>query len=180
MPNPEATIAVDLGALFLEPAEYDGDPVDLRTAMRNAVVAAAADKLVATFDRDDLHELRAEVRELRNDLVRQRLAAEVDAAMSQPVQRTSRWDENEGDAVTIRELIRLELEAFLNGTRTSRRRDSYDKTPNNLAELIGSIANETMRGELGNQVREARKVVDTKIQAILLKTITEKLASGTR
>lgn len=169
-------VALNLDALFVEAADFDGDPVDVRSAMRAAVIEAAATKLVAGFDHEELHEMRHEVREMRKRLVQERLAAEVDAAFSEPVQRTSRWAEPKGEPVTIRELIRLELEAFLNGTHTNRRHDSYDKTPNNLAELIGQVANETIRGELGSTVMETRKVVAKRLQEILTEKVTAELA----
>lgn len=169
-------VALDLNALFVEPAEFDGDPVDVRTAMRQAVIEAAATKLVAGFDHEELHEMRSEVRTMRNQLVRERLAEEVAAAFAEPVQRTSQWGEKRGEPTTIRELIRLELEAFLNGTQTNRRHDSYDKTPNNLAELIGQVANETIRGELGTTVMETRKVVAKRLQEILTQKVTIELA----
>jgi hypothetical protein len=168
-------VSLDLDALFVEPAELDGDPVDVRTLMRRAVVDQAARRLVAGFDHDELHEMRQEMQRVRSELVRERLAAEVAAAMDLPVQRTSRWGEKKGDPVTIRELIRQELEAFLNGTQTSRPRDSYDKTPNNLRELIGVVANETMRGEMGSAVMEARKVVAARVQEILTTKIAAEL-----
>lgn len=181
MTNPATVnVAVNLDSLFVEPAEYDGEPVDIRTAMRQAVVEAAATKLVASFGHEDLQDMRTEVRDLRNRLVRERLAAEVDAAFSAPVQRTSRWAEPQGDPVTIRELIRLELEAFLNGTQTNRRHDSYDKTPNNLAQLIGQIANDTMNGALAGSVRDAKAKVDKRVQEILVEAVGAKLAGVKR
>lgn len=181
MTNPATVnVALNLDALFVEPADYDGDPVDVRSAMRKAVIEAAAAKLVTGFDHEELHEMRTEVRDLRKRLVQERLAAEVDAAFSEPVQRTTRWAEPQGAPVTIRELIRLELEAFLNGTKTSRRHDSYDKTPNNLAELIGAIANDTMNSALSKSVRDAKATVDKRVQEILTEAIGAKLAGTTR
>lgn len=170
------SVSLDIDSLFVEPAELDGDPVDVRTLMRTAVVEAAAAKLVAGFNYEELHEMRQEVQRVRSEMVRERLAVEVAAAMDLPVQRTTRWGETQGEAVTVRELIRLELEAFLNGTKTNRRHDSYDKTPNNLAELVGEVANETMRGELASTVMEARKVVGARVQEILLEKVTKELA----
>lgn len=181
MTNPATVnVALNLDALFVEAAEFDGEPVDVRSAMRSAVIEAAATKLVAGFDHEELHEMRTEVREMRKRLVQERLAAEVDAAFSEPVQRTSRWAEPKGEPVTIRELIRLELEAFLNGTHTNRRHDSYDKTPNNLAELIGQVANETMTGALASSVREAKAKVDKRVQEILTEAVSAKLAGTKR
>lgn len=177
MPDPATiNVSLDIERLFIEPAELDGDPVDVRTAMRNAVVQASARALLERFDHEELHEMRQEVQRVRSELVRERLAEEVAAAMSEPVQRTTRWGEKQGDVVTVRELIRVELEAFLNGTKTNRRHDSYDKTPNNLAELIGEVANETMRGELGKVVLEARKEVNKRVQEIITKNVAAELA----
>jgi len=173
--TPTVNVSLDIDRLFVEPTELDGDPVDVRSLMRAAVVEAAATQLMAGFDYEELHELRQEVQRVRSDMVRERLAAEVAAAMDLPVQRTTRWGEKKGEVVTIRELIRLELEAFLRGTQTNRRHDSHDKTPNNLAELIGQVANETMRGELGSTVMEARKVVAKRVQEILLDKVTKEM-----
>lgn len=176
MPDPATiNVALDLDRLFIEPAELDGDPVDVRTAMRAAVVNASAVRLLDAFDHDERHEMRQEVQRLRSELVRERLAEEVAAAFEEPVQRTTRWGEKLGDPVTIRELIREELEAFLNGTKTHRPRDSYDKTPNNLMELIGTVANETMRGELGQAVLKARQEVGKRVQEIITKNVAAEL-----
>lgn len=170
------TASIDLDALFVEPQELDGDPVNVRTLMRQAVVDVAATKLIAGFNHEELFDLRKEVQAKRSELVRERLAVEVAAAFDEPVQRTSRWGEKQGEAVTVRELIRLELEAFLNGTKTNRRHDQYDQTPNNLAELVGQVANETMSGTLASTVMEARKVVSQRVQEILTEKVTKELA----
>lgn len=176
MPDtPTVNVSLDIDRLFVEPPELDGDPVDVRSLMRQAVVEAAATKLLAGLDHEELHEMRQEVQRVRSKLVRERLAAEVDAAMALPVQRTTRWGEKQGEVVTIRELIRVELEAFLNGTKANRRHDACDKTPNNLAELIGEVANETMRGELGKTVLAARKEVTSRVQEIITKNVAAEL-----
>lgn len=181
MPEPATVnVALNLDALFIEPTDYDGDPVDVRTAMRNAVVEAAATKLVAGFNHEELHELRQEVQRVRSELVRGRLADEVNLAFDLPIQRMTQWGEKRGEAISVRELIRLELEAFLNGTQTSRRRDSHDKTPNNLAELIGSVANDTMNSALSGSVRDAKAKVDKRVQEILTEAIGAKLAGVKR
>lgn len=169
-------VTLDLNALFVESAELDGDPVSVRNLMRNAVVEAAAAKLVAGFDYDELHGMRQEVQRVRSELVREQLVAQVTAAMEQPIQRTTTWGERLGEATSVRELIRQELEAFLAGTQTSRRHDSYDKTPNNLAELIGQAANEAMRGEMAGSVLEARKQVSKQVAEILQNKIAVELA----
>jgi len=174
--NPTVNIALDIDALFVESPQLDGDPVDVRTLMRTAVVDAAASKLIAGFNYEELHELRQEVHRVRNELVRERLVQEINAAFELPIQRTTQWGEKRGEVVTVRELIRIELEAFLSGTKTNRRHDSYDQTPNNLAELIGQVANETMRGPFADTVREARKVVAARVQEVLTEKVTKELA----
>jgi hypothetical protein len=173
---PNVNFNLDLNSLFVEAQELDGDPKDLRTAMRDAVVEAAASKLVAGFDHEELHEMRQEVQRVRSELVRERLLAEVDAAMDLPVQRTTRWGEKQGEVVTVRELIRTELQAFLNGTSIRSNRRGYDDKPQNLAELIQTASRMAVAGPLAKQVEEAKQVVNKEIQAILLKAVTERLA----
>jgi hypothetical protein len=175
--NPtNVNMTIDLASLFVEPQQLDGEPVDLRAVMRDAVIEAAAAKLIGSFDHDERYEMRQEVQRARNELVRERLVEEVAAAMSEPVQRTTQWGEKRGEPTTVRELIRLELEAFLSGTHTNRLHDSYDKTPNNLAELIGSIANGVMNRELALAVQKAKATVDEELRKVLADAIASKLA----
>lgn len=177
---PDVNVTLDLASLFVESQELDGDPKALRDTMRAAVVQAAAAKLVAGFDHEELHEMRQEVTRLRSDAVRAAIADQVIAAMDQPIQQTTKWGDKIGEVTNVRELVRLELEAFLSGTSTNRKIDSYDKTPGNLRELINLVARDTMHGELGKQVRAARAKVDTEVQAVLVKAITEHLTAGKR
>lgn len=175
---PNVNLSLDLASLFVDAAEPDGEPANLRDAMRAAVVEAAAKQLLTNgmWSHDELFELRQEVHRMRNKLITERLRAEVEGAFSEPIQRMTQWGEKRGDVTSVRELIRLELEAFLNGTSTSRRRDSYDKTPNNLAELIGVVANDTMNSALSKSVRDAKATVDKRVQEILTEAIGAKLA----
>jgi Asp-tRNA(Asn)/Glu-tRNA(Gln) amidotransferase B subunit len=171
---PDVNLSIDLDALFVEPTELDGDPVNVRTAMRDAVIQAAATKLIAGFDYEELHEMRQEVQRVRSDLVRERLLVEVEAAFNEPVQRTTSWGEKLGEPGSLRELIRTELEAFLNNTNR-RRRDTYDK-PQSLAELIDIIARDVMSTTLRKSISSARAKVDAEVQEILVVAIAEKLA----
>lgn len=173
---PDVNLSLDLASLFMEADDLDGDPKNLRDAMRDAVVQAAATKLVAGFDHDELYEMRQEATRLRGEAVRAAIADQVTAALAQPIQRTTQWGETRGEVTSVLELIRLELEAFLSGTTTQRNRDSYDKSPHNLRELINIVARDTMHGELGKQVRAARAEVDMRVQAVLVQAIAEKLA----
>lgn len=176
MKSNAVNLSVDLDALFVEPTELDGDPVNVRDAMRAAVVDAAASKLVAGFDHEELHEMRTSVRELRNQLVRDRLVAEVEEAMSRPIQRCTPYGEKIGEPTTVLELIRAELEAFLNGTSVRSNRDSMSSQPRNLAELIQTVSRQVIGQPLARQVEEARRQVSVQVQAVLTEAITEKLA----
>jgi Asp-tRNA(Asn)/Glu-tRNA(Gln) amidotransferase B subunit len=173
---PNVNLSLDLASLFVEAGELDGDPKNLRDAMRTAVVEAAAAKLVAGFDHEELYEMRQDVTRLRAEAVRAAIADQVEAAMAQPIQRTTKWGDKLGEVTNVRELIREELEAFLSGTTTTRKIDSSDKSPHNLRELINLVARDTMHGEMGKQVRAARAEVDKRVQAILVQAIAEKLA----
>jgi hypothetical protein len=176
---PKVNMSVDLASLFVEPDQLDGDPKALRDAMRTAVVEVAAAKLVAEFDHGALHEMRQEAHRLRSEAVRAAIADQVTAAMALPIQRTTQWGEKLGEVTSVRELICVELEAFLSGTTTQRSGDS-DKSPRNLRELVNLVARDTMHGELGKQVRAARATVDAEVQKILVQAITDKLTTGAR
>lgn len=173
MSNP-LTVTVDLAALGMRYDE-DGDPAG-RQSFEDAVIEAAAAKLLG--DAKELRQaLKERVQRIRDEELRAAIAGEVRAAMDLPIQRTSQWGEAKGEAVTIRELIRLELEKFLSASpRGNDYRSSSDKTPRNLDEMIREVANEALRKEFDTEVRAARKAVTDKVTELAL-AATQRLIS---
>lgn len=176
MSNP-LTVTVDLSALGMRYDE-EGDPAG-RQSFEDAVIEAAAAKLLSD-NKETRHALKERVQRIRDEELRAAIASEVRAAMDLPIQRTSQWGEAKGDPVTIRELIRLELEKFLSSSpRGNDYRSSSDKTPRNLDEMIREVANQALRQEFETEVREARKAVTEKVTELAL-AATQRLIAKPR
>lgn len=160
------TVTVDLAALGMTYDE-DGDPVG-RATFQDAVIEAAAAKLLGD-GKESERALKERVERIRDEELRAAIGAEVRSAMDLPIQRTSQWGETKGDPVTIRELIRLELEKFLSASpRGNDYRSSSDKTPRNLEEMIREVTTVTMRGEFADAVRDAKAKVAAQVTELAL------------
>lgn len=171
MSNP-LTVTVDLAALGMRYDE-DGDPAG-RQSFEAAVIEAAAAKLLAD-SKETRQALKERVHRIRDEELRAAIAEQVRAAMDLPIQRTTQWGEAKGDPVTIRELVRLELEQFLSAkSRGNDYRSSSDKTPRNLDEMIQTVAHDALRKEFDTEVRAARKAVTDKVTELAL-AATQKL-----
>lgn len=161
------TVTVDLAKLGMHYDE-DGDPVG-RQSFEEAVIEAAAVKMLAD-SKEARHDLRERVSRIRDEELRAALGAEVQAAMDLPIQRTSHWGETEGGPVTIRELIRLELEKFLSAAPRANGgyRSSDDKTPRNLDEMIAEATKQAMRDQFTPAIREAQKKIAAQVTELAL------------
>lgn len=165
MSNP-LNVTVDLAALGMHYDE-DGDPVG-RQSFEDAVIEAAAVKLLADT-KEARQALKERVQRIRDEELRAAIAGEVRAAMDLPIQRTSHWGETKGEAVTIRELIRLELEAFLTAKpRGNSYRSSDDKTPRNLDEMVAEATQKAMREQFTPAIREAQKKITDRVTELAL------------
>lgn len=166
------TVTVDLAALGMRYDE-DGDPAGRQT-FEDAVIEAAAAHLLAD-SKETRQSLRDRVARIRDEELRAAIAGEVRAAMDLPIQKTSEWGEPKGEAVTIRELIRLELAQFLSAKpRGGGYRSSDDKTPRNLEEIVREVTVDAMRKEFDADIRTARKAVTDKVTELAL-SATQKL-----
>lgn len=158
-------VTVDLAALGMR-YDVDGDPVG-RQSFEDAVIEAAAAKMLADTT-ETRRELRERVARIRDEEIRSAIAKQVRDAMDQPVQKTSQWGEPQGDPVTIRELIRLELEQFLSAKPRPRNAYSDDKTPRNMEQIIAETVSEALRKEFDADIRQARKAITDKVTELAL------------
>jgi predicted component of type VI protein secretion system len=173
--HPRVVVEVDLAKLGLPEYDSEGDPMG-PTTFRQEVVEAAA-RMLRADAADSRRALGERVKEIRDDEIRAQVAAEVRAVLAEPIQRTTKWNEPQGPPVTIRELIREELEKFLNGKATFSMTDPYtsQKKPHSLADLLTEITKEALRTEFTADIREAKKVIAEQVKQIATETAAKLL-----
>jgi hypothetical protein len=152
----DVNISLNLTDLFIGSHSPDNVPVDLNAVIRDAVVERAADKLLAQFNVSDRSDMRDRVRAIRDEKIGEHVSAQIEQAMAAPIQRTTRWNEPQGEPTTLRELVREKLEELLN-TRPNRTGSFGSKNAaGNLDELLGDAAKDILGKELRQVVQEVR------------------------
>ena len=98
-----------------------------------------------------------------------------------PIQRTTGWNEKQGDPMSITEMIRVELERFLSDWKpTERSNYSSDKTPRNLGDLIAEVSKHILATELRADIEKIRREVGVKVQDIAIAAAAEALTKASR
>lgn len=165
---------IDLGDLL---NEYDTDETHARDALRAEIVDRAATQLLTNLDPDERHDIIRAVQRERQQIVHDRLVAQVTEALAQPIRRTSPWGESQGEPVTVLELIRQHLEKFLTG-HGSPMHDRFggDKVPQNLTELVQQATRTVMTKELTQAVNEAKAKISDEVRTKALSAAVAALA----
>lgn len=147
-------ISVDLTELGLE-YDHDGDVVGQRT-FRGAVETRAARILLEELSSAERYEMGKRVRELRDEEIRAAIRVHIADAMAEPIVRSTPWGEAKGEPISIRELIREELEKFLSAKASTR--DSYNRNdgPSSLGQMIAEQTRDVMTKELMESVKAAK------------------------
>jgi hypothetical protein len=163
-------IEIDLADLGLPTGQdRDGEPTGSQS-LQDLIVNEAARRLIGN-DRELQQELRSKITKQFDDEISTRVVALVEDAFIMPIQRTTPWGEEKGEPTTVKEMIREHIEKFLTGT--GRRRDSYNRDPQDLADVIDEAVKAAMTTDLQKNVDEAKKQVHTKITEAALKAAVE-------
>jgi len=147
-------IEIDLADLGFHYDE-DGDAVRNKS-LDDAIVSRAAEIVANHIIRqhDLARALQAKADQLIGDAITE--------ALSKPIQRSSAWGEKKGEPTTVLEIVRERLEGFLNSS-PGNRRDRYDKTPQNLNEIIEDATSNVLGRELQDVVKQAKEQIRTHI-----------------
>jgi len=164
-------IELDLNTILGFEYDEDGEPVG-RRELRGELVAMMARTLLSDVRNQAVEEVRAAV----SEQVRSEVSKVIQNAMAQPIQQTTPWGERKGESTTVLELIRLQIEAFL--SNSGRGRDSYNREPGNLKDLIADATNAVLSKELKSDIDAVRRQINTQIQEHALKAAAESLTRG--
>ncbi|WP_435582889.1 hypothetical protein [Amycolatopsis thermoflava] len=158
--------------LDLNDLQYDeeGEPVG-RRELRDVIVGSAAEQLVREIRKEALRGILDKVEAVVQDEVR----ATVQTVLSQPIQRTTVWGETRGEPTSVLEIVREQIGKYLDGN--GRRRDSYNREPQNLRELIDDSVRDVLNKEMTQAVNDARTKVNTEIRDHALKAAANALTA---
>jgi hypothetical protein len=166
-------IEIDLNDLGFDYDE-EGDKGRVRT-IQEAVVAQAANQIIATSGWDYRQQVNAVVHEEAGKVI----ALRVDLALKGQIQRTSEWGEPVGAPVTILDIVREELGKFLGGkTVRDRFANGSDNKPQNLAEMVARTVADLLRSEFSTEIRKVRAEVIDQLRTKALKAAADALVSG--
>lgn len=155
-------IEIDLDDLGFH-YDPEGDPIG-NVSLRDAVIQGAVDTLLAG---DFGREVRTQVTETVNTQAHERAAEVVAAVFSEPIQRTTRWGEKQGDPTTVREIVKEAVEQWIGKPPA---RDSIDRRfPNGgpykgLTDLINVEVSAVLTKDLLAEVARVKKDVADQIR----------------
>lgn len=151
---------VTLETLVGETVEYDeyGDPSPTGGVL---VADLVADRLVKEVIRsEDYPNFKGRVLQLRDEMVRERLAPEIEKALTGPIQTVNQWGEPNGKVTDLRELIMEEAKKLFQDPK----RDAYSRQkPSWITELIESQVKAAFVAEVAALVAEAKKAVSAEV-----------------
>jgi hypothetical protein len=155
----------------------EGGPIgEQRADLRHAIVTAAASRLLANMTDDERRDLRAKATEKYERLMDERIAAQVDELMTEPFQRHKPWGDKIGEPVTVRELLREQMEKWLKAPASRDNFGSDNNGAKSLADLMQATTRQVMTQDMKAAVAEARKAVSDQIRTKALAAAVAALA----
>lgn len=176
--SPKIQIEIDTDDLlpdlsYDEDGMPDGTP---GTPLQALVVDAAARQIIRSdsFDREVKALVRKRTEEIVNERVESAVGDLVAEAIKTPIQRRHPWGDRIGEPITVREIIRENVEKFF---KAPARNDSYSRNgENGVAEMIQNFTREALGKELKAEVDAARKEVGDQIRDKALKAAVAAIA----
>lgn len=132
--------AIDLNTVIGETVAHDEDGEEYDRSGRtlgDEVIAKLVDGLRAG---DQYTTLRRRVAEIRDEVIRERIITEVEAAFNKPIRKTNSYGEPNGPETTLTAIIADVAQQWISG------RDHSGRT--NSAELIKNTVREVLKGDL--------------------------------
>jgi hypothetical protein len=153
-------IELNLNELLGMDYDEDGDPIGRRD-LKAEIVGRAAELIVAEHRK----EARDEVSERIGVVIDSEITTIVREVLAQPIQQRRSWGDKVGEPTSVLEIARTKLEGFF--ASPSGRRDSYDRSAKNLADLIEDTVKSAVAEEFRPAIAEARKTVAARMEQAL-------------
>lgn len=151
---------VSLETVVGQTVEYDEDG-DACATGGVLVADLVADRLVEKIVGSESYpKFKGRVLQMRDEMVRERLAPEIEKALTGPIQTVNQWGEPNGKVTDLRELIMEEAKKLFQDPK----RDAYSRQkPSWITELIESQVKAAFVAEVAALVAEAKKAVSAEV-----------------
>jgi len=153
---------------------YDGDrEATVSLTLADAIVEAAARRLVGDRDWPDV---TTRVRQIRDEEIRTRVAAEIEAALSGTFTATNQYGEAVGKQTTLREEIARVAQAAVKVDN----RNSYSREGTPFENVIRTEVNKALTAELTELVKHEKAKVVAAVQGKAGELIAQAVKDGLR
>lgn len=156
-------------------AGYDG-----ALTLADLIVGAAVKRLTKDDEYGEVvGGLRKRVAQIRDEEIRARVLAEIEATMAAPVSLTNSYGEPVGKATTIRELIVAEATKFFTEKKST---DNYDRGPRltGAERVIAELVKAELTKEMATAFAEEKAKVVAAVQAKAAEMLAEAVRAGLR
>jgi hypothetical protein len=150
---------------------YDDEGGPLHGTLGDAVARRIVEKISGT---SEWSTLRTEVQTIRRDLIRERVALEIEAALSGPVNITNHWGESTGKTTTLREEIARMAAELLKVDR----RNDYGRNLTPAQQVIRDMVDNAMARELAAVVAAEKEKVVAAVRAKAAELIADAVKQG--
>jgi len=156
----------------------DDDSGGSPKVLLDAIVEAATTRLVKdTEGRDIYGGLRKRVNEIRDDEIRTRVAAEVEAAFAEPFQPTNAYGEAKGESITIRSLIAKAVNEWF----TKDTNNNYREGKRTAAgEFVKAAVDAALKKELAEAIADEKAKVVKAVQGKAAELLAQAVKDGLR
>ena len=167
---------VDFDTVIGQHLAYDEDGV--RTALPMTVGDAIVDKLADRAITDGLASgwgsLSKKIASIRDEVIRERVALEVEDALTKPFQATNQYGESRGKTTTLREeIVRLAGEAM-----KMDRSNTYSRQPTTAEKVIRDEVDRAIAQELAAVVADEKAKVVAAVRAKAAELIANAVKEG--
>lgn len=150
----------------------------------DAIIAEAGRQLVERIVKDTsgYGGMVNRAREVRDEILTERLAPLIEDALTRSVQPTDGYGQPKGEPTTLAEIITKQAETWLRAPRAENR-SGYGPQKTNVQWLVEEATTRTFQQELAPVVAQAKAEVRAAVQekgaAVLAETITRMAREGT-
>lgn len=183
--TPILTVTWDtvIGSRLTDSGSYDEPPAYEPVCLGNLVVDGLVDRLAGDVKREASERYRAAVNEARSAAtaaIQAEATAIVREALHGTFQPMTQWGEKAGEPTTLRDLVKREVQKFLDEPAPRGNGYNDQRRPGGLRELLKVEVAEAMRTELRAEIEKARAAVREQVSAKAAELFGDVVKQATR
>lgn len=152
--------------------DWEQEPITLG----HLVAEIVTERAIQSATKDEYRGLRNRVSEVRNEVIREKVAPLIEEALTGEIRKTNSYGEPTGQTTTLRDEIMAEAQRTLTKPTGS----SYDRQKSLLQTIIEKEVSQVLRKELTDVLAEEKKKLINAVRAEGMKMFTDILEKGVR